>query len=135
MTKSNYQLKDDIFRYLIKASKTDDCETFNVYNVYFEKALGKSPRTSFMKQLLDEIKNDGFILISEYTNYQRFTITGKGFDFMSNGGYSQQHVKQQKAERHTNNEYKLVRWKVRWFWISQILALLAFGVSIIALFF
>lgn len=134
MNKPIYQLKDEILQYFIDSAKTTGRTTVLLSGDDFERHFGHNPIQDFMAQLLRDLRNENLIFVRDYTHYQsNYTVTAKGYDFMGEGGHTQQHVEQKKAKRQKANEYKLVSWKVKWFWISQVLALIALGVSIIAL--
>lgn len=134
MNTPTYALKDAILRYLIERAGVVGHQTVSISHNAFEAQFNMSPIHTFTRHLLQEIQNDNLILINKHTyNQHQYTVTSLGFDFMANGGYAQQHAEKQKAKRHQNMEFKLIRWKVKWFWVSQIIALIALIISVFAL--
>lgn len=135
MNKPTYQLKDEILQYLVAYSNEIDKKTFVLDSNEFEDVFDSSFTTQYFAHLLNEIEINGYIIIRHYGGLEHLiTITSLGFDFLRNGGYTKQHAKSLKAEKRQNKEYKLVNWRVRWFWISQVLAVVALALSIYAVF-
>ena len=135
MNKPTYQLKDEILQYFIDYCKTTGRATVTYKSDDFKRNFGHYPIQDFMAQLLQDIQNDNLLVVKYYThNQNNYTVTARGYDFMRAGGYSKQHANALKAEKRQNKEYKLVSWRVRWFWISQVLALVALALGIYAAF-
>ena len=134
MKKHSYQLKDEVLGFIADRVKPLN-NSVKIENSDFEYAFSYNPKGPFFSTLLNELISDGLVISEKVTSYQSiYTITPKGFDFIRDGGYVQKLKLENKEKKHKSREYLLLSWKIKWFWISQALAFLAFVISIFALF-
>ena len=130
------EIKDKVLSYFIERAKKskDNSITFDS-TAEFKTALGYEPDDQFILDILNSLQKDGYLNVENFS-YQSsyYTVLLSGFEFMKNGGYTALHKEKEKQRDAVENEQKLTRWKVKWFWVSQAIAITALVISLCALF-
>lgn len=134
MKKPAHEYKDEVLQFII--NQLNGRNKASIQHKAFQSNFDIGPRDDLFSELLRSIRADGYLFVEgEFRHWANYTITIEGYAFVKNGGYTQQHKDHQKEKSHKAKEYLLLHWKVKWFWASIFMSIIALLISVLGLIF